>query len=427
MENGVYGNLRSSDPVITIPAWMVMVTGKTPGKLGVYGFRHRKENSHTEFWIANSHSITEPRIWDLLGEKGLKSIVLGIPPTFPVQPINGHLVSCFLTPGISANYTYPSELKQEISDNIGEYIFDVNFRTNSKEQLLMDIYKMSRVQFDTVKYLMKNKEWDYFHFVIIGLDRIHHAFWKYYDKKHQKYEKGNLFESVIKNYYKFLDAQVGELLALIDKDTTVFIVSDHGVKSMKGCLCINMALEQLGLLRFKQAPNKGAQLEECEIDWQNTYAWGWGGYYARIFLNVKGREEFGIIDPKDYEAWREKLITLIKGIPDDRGNPMDTKVYRPEDLYEIINGDAPDLMVYFDDLNWRSAGTLGYNSMYLDENDTGPDDAVHDYNGIFIISKANLKIGKHIDTKSILDITPTILKLFGIEIPEDIEGHIISY
>jgi len=427
MDNGVYGKLRSSDPPITIPAWMVMSTGKNPGTLGVYGFRHRKGFSYTDFWVASSQSIKEPKIWDILGEKGLKSIILGVPPTFPVQPINGNLVSGFITPDIFSNFTYPPELKEELINALENYIFDVKFRIANKEQLLIDIYKMTKKHFDAVKYLITKKDWDYCQFVIIGLDRFHHAFWKYYDKKHHKYEPGNLFESAMKNYYKFLDKQIGELLELLNDNDSVLIVSDHGAKAMKGCLCVNMALEQLGLLKFKEKPKPRTILEEAKIDWKNTYAWGWGGYYARIFLNVKGREENGIIEQDEYELWRDKLIKMLKEIPDNQGKPMNTKIYKPQQLFEQIKGDAPDLMVYFDDLNWRSAGTVGYDSRYLDENDTGPDDAVHDYYGIFIISHLNKTIGKHLDTKSIVDIAPTILNLLDIEIPKDLEGNIIKY
>jgi len=427
MNHGVYGKLRSSDPPITIPAWMVMVTGKKPGTLGVYGFRHRKEKSYTDFWVANSQTIKEPKIWDIIGEKGLKSIILGLPPTFPAQPINGNMVAGFIAPDTLSSFTYPPELKEEISEKVGKYIFDVKFRTDKKEQLLIDIYQMSKVHFNTVKYLIKNKEWDYCHFVIIGLDRLHHAFWKYYDKKHHKYEPRNVFESVLKNYYKFLDKQIGEILDLVNDDTVILIVSDHGAKAMKGCLCINMALEKLGLLKFKEQPKPGSRLDEAIIDWKNTYAWGWGGYYARIFLNIKDREEKGIIDSKDYEIWRDKLSEMLKEIPDNQGRRMNTKIFRPEDLFKTIKGDNPDLMVYFDDLNWRSAGTVGYESIYLDENDTGPDDAVHDYNGIFIISQLKKKLGKQLETKNILDITPTILDIFGIKPPASMEGKIINY
>lgn len=425
--NGVYGKLKSSDPPITVPAWMVMSTGKKAGTLGVYGFRHRKGNSYKDFWVANSLTIKESKIWDIIGKKGLNSIILGVPPTFPAQPLNGNLITGFITPDILSNYTYPPDLKREINENIGDYILDVPFRTDAKEQLLINIHKMTNIQFKTIKYLIKNKEWDYCQFVIIGLDRLHHAFWKYYDKSHHKYDPGNVFESAMKNYYKKLDKEIGEILNLLDNNTVVIVVSDHGAKAMKGCLCINIALEELGLLRFKKKHEPGTKFQDAEIDWENTYAWGWGGYYARIFLNVKGREEFGIIPQEDYEEWRNKIKKLIIDIPDVNGNPMKTKVLKPEELYSIIRGDAPDLMVYFDDLNWRSAGTIGYGNMYLDENDTGPDDAVHDYFGIYIIYDPKKKIGKQLEPKNILDIAPTILEIYGIHIPKDLEGNIINF
>jgi predicted AlkP superfamily phosphohydrolase/phosphomutase len=427
MENGVFGKLRSSDPPITVPAWMTMSTGRNAGELGLYGFRHRKSNSYTDFWVANSQNIQKPKIWDIIAQKGFKSIVVGVPPTFPAQPINGNLITGFITPDSLSKFTYPPELKEEVLEAVPDYEFDVKFRTDNKEQLLIDLYKLTRKHFEIVKYLIKNKQWDYCQFVIIGLDRFHHAFWKYYDKSHHKYVPKNIFESAMKNFYKFLDDQIGVLLKLLNENDTVIIVSDHGAKAMKGCLCVNMALERLELLKFKEKPTSKTRLDEAAIDWSNTYAWGWGGYYARIFLNVKGREQNGIIEPEDYEEWREKLKKVLKEIPDDKGKPMNTKVYKPEELYSIVRGDAPDLMVYFDDLSWRSAGTVGYDSMYLEENDTGPDDAVHDYFGVFIISSLNKKIGKQLETKSILDIAPTILKIFGIGIPEDLEGKNIEF
>ena len=427
VQYGIYGKLRSSNPPITIPAWMVMATGKKAGTLGLYGFRHRKENSYNDFWIASSYSIKEKKIWDILGEHGLSSCILGIPPTYPVQKINGCLVSGFITPGTSSEYTFPPTLKEEIKKFVGDYILDVNFRVDAKEDLLKEIYAMTDIQFRTIKYLMKTKEWDYFNFVIIGLDRFHHAFWKFYDKSHQLYEPGNKFEFEMRNYYRYLDEKVGEILETIDENTLVMVVSDHGAKSMKGLICVNMALEKLGLLNFKKKPEFGTRINDAEVDWSKTYAWGWGGYYARIFLNVEGREAGGIIKKKDYDEIRDQVANKIKTITDNKGNPMNTKVYKPEELYPIIRGDAPDLLVYFDDLNWRSAGTVGYESMYLMENDKGPDDAVHDYHGIFIIYDPKKKIGKNLGTRSILDIAPTSLKLLGIKIPNDMEGNNIEF
>ncbi len=426
-ESGVYGKLRTCDPPITIPAWMVMSTSKKAGKLGLYGFRHRKGNLYDDFWIATSNSIKEPKVWDVIAEKGLKSCILGLPPTYPVQPMNGWLVSGFITPDITSNYTYPPELKEEIKKHVGNYILDANFRVEEKSHLLKEIYEMTKVQFKTVKYLMQNKKWDYFKFVIIGLDRFHHAFWKYYDKSHQKYESGNKFEGEMKKFYQYLDKEVGEILDILDDNTSIMIVSDHGAKAMKGLVCVNMALEDLGLLKFKTKPKPATRLANAKIDWDRTYAWGWGGYYARIFLNVEGREPYGIIKKKDYEKVREEVIKKLKRIKDNNGNPMNTIIYKPEEIYDVINGNPPDLMVYFDDLNWRSAGTVGYDSMYLDENDTGPDDAVHDWFGIYVLYDPKKRLGKDLGPKSILDIAPTSLKILGVEIPKDMEGNVIDY
>ncbi|MFW9882543.1 MAG: alkaline phosphatase family protein, partial [Candidatus Thorarchaeota archaeon] len=424
---GVHGKLRTCHPPITIPAWMVMSTGKKAGTLGLYGFRHRKGNSYDDFWIASSYNIKEPKVWEIIGNKGLKSCILGVPPTYPVEPLNGYLVSGFITPDISSTFTYPPELKHEIIENIGKYIFDANFRIEDKNILLEEIYEMTKVQLKTVKYLLKNKDWDYFKFVIIGLDRFHHAFWKYYDKNHHKYEPKNKFEGEMRKYYQYLDKEIGEILDLVDKNTIIMVVSDHGAKAMKGLVCVNMALENLGLLKFKSKPKPRTRLADADVDWNNTYAWGWGGYYARIFLNIEGREPQGIIKKADYEKVRDQIIEKLKSIKDINGNPMNTKIYKPEELFEVIRGDPPDLIVYFDDLNWRSAGTVGYDSLYLDENDTGPDDAVHDWFGVYIIYDPKRNLGRNLGIKNILDIAPTSLKILDVEIPKDMEGSIINF
>jgi predicted AlkP superfamily phosphohydrolase/phosphomutase len=224
-----------------------------------------------------------------------------------------------------------------------------------------------------------------------------------------------------------LDKEIGEILDLLDKDTVVMIVSDHGAKAMKGLICVNMALEELGFLKFKTKPQPRTRIRDADIDWKNSSAWGWGGYYARIFINLEGREPNGIIKKEDYECLREEIADKLKTIKDDRGNSMNTKVYKPEELFETICGDAPDLMVYFDDLNWRSAGTVGYDSMYLKENDTGPDDAVHDYFGVFILYDPKRKIGKNLGIRNILDIAPTSLKILGFKVPKEMEGNVINF
>ncbi|MFA4926637.1 MAG: alkaline phosphatase family protein [Candidatus Aminicenantales bacterium] len=425
MTDGVSGPLRSCDPPITIPAWMVMATGRDPGELGLYGFRHRKSYEYNKMWIANSTAVKAKTVWDYLGEQGKKSILVGVPPSYPPRPVRGELISCFITPSSEKSYTYPEELKAEIEEHFGPFLFDVVFRTEDRSEVLKEIYQMTEYHFRVVDYLLDRQDWSLFWLVEIGVDRMHHAFWKFMDKNHHLYQPGNSFESAIYDYYQFLDEKIGQLLKKIDQNTAVLVVSDHGAKGMKGAFCVNDWLIEQGDLVISEPPARGQSVDNLKIDWKRTRAWGWGGYYARIFLNVEGREPQGIIKPEDYETVRDELASRLKAIRGPRGEEWQTVVIKPQEHYPVVNGDYPDLMVYFDDLYWRSAGTLGYGSLYLEENDTGPDDAVHDYNGIYILYDPASPGGRK-KGASIIDIAPTVLKLLGGPAVPDLQGQAIS-
>ena len=426
VDEGVYGRLESCHPPITIPAWAVMFTGKSPGRLGLYGFRHRKGNSYTDFYIATSNFVREPTVWDLASKNGIRSCVVSVPPSYPPKPLNGNLISCFITPDTAKEYTYPSNLKYEVEKLIGKYVFDVEFRTEKRKRLLKELYDMTEKRFKVLNYLIAKKPWNLFIFVEIGVDRVHHAFWKFFDREHHKYVAGNEFEDVIPNYYKFIDEKVGELIKLAGEDTVVMVVSDHGVKRMKGAFCVNEWLAEEGLLKFKHKPENVVDLEKAPVDWTETRVWGWGGYYARIFLNVKGREAYGKIPKENYESFREEVADKLKTITDPEGRRMDMRVFKPEEVYPVLNGDPPDLMVYFDNLYWRSAGTAGHKTIYLAENDKGPDDAMHAMHGTFILYDKNGRFtsGK-VEGLKIFDVAPTILNLLGLQKLEDMEGKVI--
>src|SRR6266550_9575920 len=94
-ESGLHGLLRSCDPPITVPAWSVMMSSKSPGLLGVYGFRNRADHSYNKYTIANSIAIKEDRLWDILSRSGKRSIVIGVPGTYPPRPLHGVLVGDF--------------------------------------------------------------------------------------------------------------------------------------------------------------------------------------------------------------------------------------------------------------------------------------------------------------------------------------------
>ncbi|MBN1274276.1 MAG: alkaline phosphatase family protein [Candidatus Aminicenantes bacterium] len=421
MDEGIYGKMRSSDPPITIPAWMVMCTGKDPGKLGLYGFRHRKDYSYKDIWIATSSSIKEKKVWDIIGEHGGQSCLVSVPPSYPPPPVKGNLISCFITPGDEKEYTYPASLRDELEEKFGTYIFDAVFRTDQKDELLKQIYTMTAKRFEVMDYLIQEKPWDFFMFVEIGVDRMHHAFWKYMDREHHLYVPGNTYENAIMEYYQDLDAKLERLLSHVDDQTAVLVVSDHGAKRMKGAFCINEWLIEQGYLVLKEKPSSPVSLDRLDVDWSRTKAWGWGGYYARIFLNIEGREAQGIVSPSDYEKERNLLAEKLAAVKGPAGESWKTKILKPQEYFSEAVGDYPDLMIYFDDLFWRSAGTLGHGTKYLLENDTGPDDAVHAQEGIYILKDASIKKGGRKDA-DILDIAPTILSIMDLPLPDGIKG-----
>lgn len=412
LSNSIYGPMKSCIPAITIPAWMCMATGKTPGELGLYGFRHRKKSSYKDVWISHSLMVKEKAVWDYLGEKGYRSIVIGVPPSYPPKKIKGIMVGCFITPDSSVNYTYPHNVKNEIERVVGDYIFDVVFRKDERDEVKEKIWEMTEKRFELIRHFIQNEDWDLMWFVEIGLDRIHHAFWRYYDEKHHLHEPNKKYRKVIPDYYKLLDRELGRTLKLLDDDTAVMIVSDHGVKAMKGCFAVNQWLIDEGLLKATYG-GKIKRFEQLEVRWCETTAWAWGGYYARVFLNVKGREPEGVVRLSEYDRVRDEVADLIKSIRGPNGEKWHTEIYYPENIYPVAKGDRPDMMVYFDRLSWRSAGTVGWESYYLLENDTGPDDAVHSDYGVFSLMMPEMGKNGVVECE-IYDVAATILRMFNI-------------
>ena len=432
MENGAYGLLTSSIPCITVPAWSSMLSSKDPGTLGFYGFRNRADYSYSNMSIATGTAVKEKRVWDYLGEGGKQSIVVGVPQTYPVEPINGHLISSFLTPTVQKQYTHPNELRYEINRILGgqEYDVDVrNFRTEDKDNLLKQIHEMTEKRFKVLNYLIREKPWDFFMSVEMGVDRIHHGFWKYHDPEHHQYEPGNKYENAIKEYYQYIDREVAGLLETVDDNTVVLVVSDHGAKRMDGGFCLNQWLHQEGYLVFKEdLPTNGlVKFEKMAVDWEKTTAWGAGGYYGRLWLNVQGREPQGLIPKADYEKVRTEISEKLESVVDHRGQRLNTICYKPEEIYREVHNVPSDLLIYFGNLHWRSVGSLGHKDIYTFENDTGPDDANHAQDGMIIYYDPKQQLnGNPLSGRQLMDIAPTVLHLLGQPVPDDMQGKIIS-
>jgi predicted AlkP superfamily phosphohydrolase/phosphomutase len=427
-EGGMYGNLASITPPITVPAWACAMTGRTPGQLGIYGFRNRKDTTYDGLSIATSDAVKQPAVWDRLGERGLRSLLIGVPPSFPPpKEFPGWRVGCFLTPPSAKSFAYPQPLETEILEELGEgndYIFDIpNFRQQGMDFALDQVFRMTERRFQVARRLIANKPWDFFMLCEIAPDRLHHVFWQYYDPRHPLYEPGNKYETAFQDYYRFLDREVGSLLELIPDDAVTMVMSDHGARPMMGGLCFNDWLMSEGYLQMTETLEGPVPIAEAPIDWSRTVAWGDGGYYGRCFLNVRGREPQGVVEPTEYEAVRDELVERLEAAPGPDGEPLGTKVLKPQDVYTEVNGVAPDLIVYFGDLEWRSVGSVGNPSLYTYENDTGPDGANHDRDGIFAMTGLEGQPTGRVDGLSLVDVGPTILRLYGLDAPEGAVGR----
>ncbi len=410
---GTFSRLRSVDPPITVPAWMCMFTGRDPGELGVYGFRNRSGYGYDSLRIASSASFQVPAVWDELGRRGLRAVLLGVPGTYPPRPVRGKLISGFLAPDTDSLFTYPASLKRELSSWVGEYLLDVRgFRTPDKAWLIEQVRRLTEQRFAVARRLVAKGDWDLFIMVDIGPDRIHHGLWAHHDPAHPRHDPESPFKDAIRDYYRLLDEKLAELLGELPAGTQVLVVSDHGAQAMQGGIGINEWLIREGYLVLKSYPESPQRMADLiragHVDWSRTAAWGEGGYYGRVFLNVSGREPQGIVPPERYRELRAELAAGLASIPDEAGRPLGTRVLFPEDTYREVNGIPPDLIVYFGGLAWRSIGSVGWGRIHFHENDTGPDDANHAPYGVFI---AYPGLGEEVG--SLLSVHDLILRLFG--------------
>jgi predicted AlkP superfamily phosphohydrolase/phosphomutase len=427
LQRSTYGTLRSTDPPITVPAWAVMFSGMDPGALGLYGFRHRRPGTYWDMYIPTSRTILQPQVWDRLSRLGKRVCVIGMPPGYPPPPVNGVFISDFLTPDSAKDFVYPAALRDEIERVAHGYPFDVTFRADDRDRIGSQLVEMTRKHFAVARHLWAKERWDFFALHEIGPDRIHHTFWKYFDERHPRYEANGAYRTLVDNYYEMLDQEIGRLLDGVGGDVRILLLSDHGSQAMQGCFCINEWLMEKGYLALKgPRPPAGTPLEKATVDWPKTRAWGAGGYYARIFYNVRGREPEGALEPSEIPQFESRLSRELRSVRRPDGQSLDADVRVPRNIYREVRGDAPDLMVYFGNAAWRSAGTIGYDSLFLSENDTGPDDSVHSFDGIYVVDRPRSGAGEMGPPEQIIDVGPTIFVMMGLPVPPGLQGRPIA-
>jgi len=431
MNQGAYAKLNSTIPPLSIVAWTSIITGKTPTDHGIFECLYREKNSYNFSKLFSSYDINGKTVWEIASENNKKAISCFVPLTWPIKPFDGKLISGFMTPqGPKIEFAYPQELKQEINNLLKKpLLIDIkDFRALGKEEIIKKVSYVTKMHIDSIKHLLKNNDYDLFFAVINGSDRINHSFWKYCDKEHRKYDPNSKFKNILKDYYKMLDRELGELFKLVDDKTTIILLSDHGITRMHTRVNLSDWLIKEGYMVLKEGVkiNSLTKLNHDFIDWKRTKVFCFGFLEAQIFINLKGREPQGIVDFSEYDSLIDELEKKIKKIPGDDGKKLDTRCFKKKYFFKGKHSrSAPDMIVYFDNLQYGCNPTqIGNPTLWSPSTGLWSDDAGHSRQGIFITNKSNQK--GDLGEIDILDIAPTILNALNISVPEDMEGKIIS-
>jgi predicted AlkP superfamily phosphohydrolase/phosphomutase len=472
MSRGAHGRLHTRFNSNSAAAWSSMVTGYNPGRHGIYHFSRALQHSDagTGWSPVTARDRQEAPFWRLLSAAGQRVSVINVPITYPADPINGVMLAGMDTPSLnSPGFSHPAGLLEELRAHGIAYTIDVpNLGPASRRnptELPESVARMIDARGRTMIHFMRSRPWDAFMAVFVATDRVQHYYWP-----RELSNAGGADWAPIRNVYRQIDQYIAQALALVDEDTTVIVVSDHGFgRSLPAKRGLNLLFGELGLLRFRQRPvsvrgrmlkkllQSGRQLlpfsvqdrlarrmpglhlravnelSHSLIDWTGTkvYASPQGG---RVWLNVEGRRPDGVVPLSDYESLRERVLEIVGALTDPAtGRRVVREVHRREDVFHGPHVDqAPDLVVEweFDALD----DALAYS-------DNGrpivvrPEKAnrrgnrwrgSHRPQGIFIACGGPVRSGALLDDATIYDIVPTVLYLQGQAIPDDMDGKVLA-
>ncbi len=472
---GSSAELSSTIPPVTASAWTSFMTGKNPGKHGLFDFMQRRENSYDLAPVSSFHRDGKA-VWEIAGEHGKKCIVLGVPVTYPPTPLNGLMVTGMLTPRGADDYTYPSELKNEIADAIGEYIVysDEVYSKGRGEIFLNALHYSIQQRAKTAAYLLHKYEWDLGILVFPETDTVCHGLWWAYDETHHQHAQVGAHAAAplangIRDIYRDIDAYIGELVASLPSNTTVLVMSDHGHGPLRNFLYVNNFLKQRGFLKIKNAPasqiknlafnagltprtaygmllnmglgklrrtmdkRRGGRgllkrffLSLNDVDWENTCAYSIG-YIGEVHINVKGREPRGIVERgAEYERVRDELIRDLRELKLPNGEPLIEQIWKKEEIYRGAHlDDAPDILFFPKNLETIAFGDFEFGSNKILEPSYGVSSS-HRMNGILIASGSTIAPVSSLQSPNLTDLAPTILHLLNLPIPRDMDGRVLS-
>ena len=474
-QEGTWGELQSTRPPSTAPAWTACVTGVNPGGHGIFDFRESPQLDPNRS-LVSSRSIRAPTLWRILSHHGLDVGVLNVPITYPPEAVNGVLVGGMMTPGPDSDYTYPPELKHEL--NARGYVIDVEIQKYDAEaeadaiRFLDDVAASFERRADALFYLMDSHPWQFFMAVFVALDRIQHLFWKTMADPSSRFYRASSaprLRTRILSVYQAADALVGRLTdRLAAEGADLFVVSDHGFGPTRAWINANRWLQEQGWLRLKQGaalrkrlfyeamkvndsllfkallPERlgrtvrgrirggrsafKTDLDAC-IDWPRTRAFFASIPAQGIYINVKRdpADARGTVEPgAEYDALRDEIAGRLRELADPRtGKRIVDQVWRREEVYHgPYAGYAPDLLFVAQDYAYLGREVLGTRGAV--ESSEHWANGFHRMNGVFLAWGPHVRRSERLEGAAMIDVAPTVLYTLGLPVPDNMEGRVLA-
>jgi predicted AlkP superfamily phosphohydrolase/phosphomutase len=466
LERGAWGGLRSTTPPFSAQAWVSLSTGKNQARHGVVDFWERSPGAplseHRTF--VSSRLVRGETLWQAAGRHGRRVGVVNVPVSYPPTPVEGYLVSGFLTPPDKPDYVYPEALKDEIEALVPGYKPDPFDPLGATQQQLVELADWMEKHEKVARQLMERHPADLFFSVVQAVDHLQHLFWN--DIAGRSADPGRA--ALIDHCYTLADDILGHRLERLDGETAFFLVSDHGFGPAHKWFHVNRFLLEQGLLALGEAQGSGPgaalarlgltpqrlrdlmrrldvlglrrrvgrlarvtvgrQIDGAlsrPIDWSRTQAVSGSPASEGIFVNLKGREPNGVVEPGEpYEALRDRLAGELLTLRDpDTGERVVQAVYRREELYSGPFLDLlPDLV--FDLGNGPYlASDAPMAARVLEPLPPSLLQGRHRPTGVLAAAGAGIAAGQRIEGARIVDVAPTVLYALDLPIPDDMDGR----
>jgi predicted AlkP superfamily phosphohydrolase/phosphomutase len=471
LAEGTGGRLRSTIPPVSASAWPSFATGTNPGQHSLIDFTYPAQDSY-EIRVSNGLTVAVPAVWQIAGAAGKQVGVVSLPMTYPPRPMNGFMLCSFLTPSPDSEYTYPPELKQELIDACGSVPLRMSEKGRGVDPAVF-VRACKQLEIDrarSVQYLLRQKPWDLFIYVLETTDNLQHEIWHLVDETHPMHDPETAARVLpdILDYYETVDRLLGEMLALVPDEALTIVLSDHGFGPFHKFFHINNWLAANGWLAFKRTPvslmkrtafklgftpinalkwltalglsdmrknvkrGRGGKtlrrffLSFNDVDWARTKAFSVGNF-GQVYLNVKGRRPQGAVEPGEYEAVCDAIIARAKELRDPQdGSQVVPVVYRREEVFHgISEARLPDLVLHTDRAKYVSFGHADFGSNRIIEPSTGQT-GHHHMEGVIGLRGPGVRHGAKLEGASLLDPAPTILHYLGLPVPQYMDGRVLA-